>query len=165
MMMAFGFSALFMGFLLAAAICDLRDLRIPNALCLAMAALGPVAVVLAIPTEGALRGALLAGVATLAVTWTMFELGWFGGGDAKLAAAAALWLGGPATLAFALATAIFGAVLAAVLLVLSRWDGARATLGPAWRERLGAARLQVPYAVGMAPGGLVALSVRFDGLY
>ena len=34
-----------------------------------------------------------AGLAVLAVTFTLFACGWIGGGDAKLAAATALWLG------------------------------------------------------------------------
>src|SRR3954452_12428026 len=35
----------------------------------------------------------LAGVAVLVVTFVFFARGWIGGGDAKLAAATALWLG------------------------------------------------------------------------
>src|SRR6202034_4356493 len=34
-----------------------------------------------------------AGAAILAVTFAMFSFGWIGGGDAKLAAVTALWLG------------------------------------------------------------------------
>src|SRR5436305_13007587 len=34
-----------------------------------------------------------AGLAVLVVTFTFFAMGWIGGGDAKLAAATALWLG------------------------------------------------------------------------
>src|SRR5256885_8253780 len=34
-----------------------------------------------------------AGLAVLVVTFTFFARGWIGGGDAKLAAATALWLG------------------------------------------------------------------------
>lgn len=152
------FAALFMGFLAAAAAGDLRARCIPNALTGAMAALGPLAVLLAIPAEGTLVGALLAGAVTLAVSWTMFELGWFGGGDAKLASAAALWLGGPATVAFALATALFGAVLALAVLVLSRRSAAA---GPAGTK----APVTVPYAVAMAPAGLVAVDIRLGGLF
>lgn len=159
------FAAVFLGFLFAAAIGDVRSLRIPNALTASMAGLGPVAVWLAIPAEGAVVDALIAGAATLAVTWAMFEMGWLGGGDAKLAAAAALWLGGPATIAFALVTALFGAMLAALLLVLSRWDAAQATIGTNWSLRLRSGRISVPYAAAMAPAGFWAITVRLHGLY
>ncbi len=155
------FAAAFMAFLAAAAWGDLRARRIPNALTGAMAALGPLAVLLAFPAEGALAGALLAGAVMLAVTWTMFELGWLGGGDAKLASAAALWLGGPATATFALATALFGAVLSLGLLALSRRSAAAGPDGPAGAR----AAVTVPYAVAMAPAGLVALDIRLGGLF
>lgn len=159
------FAIVFLGFLAAAAIGDVRTLRIPNRLTVAMAALGPVAVWLAIPADGALTGALLAGLATLALTWTLFELGFLGGGDAKLATAAALWLGGPAMLAFALATALFGAVLAGGVLLLSRWEAGQAVVGPTWRQRLRNDSVPVPYAAAMAPAGLVALTVRLGDLF
>lgn len=151
------FAGLFLGFLAWAALGDVADLRIPNRLTLAMAAAAPFAVLLLGPGSDALPAAFLAGTVTLIVTWTMFELGLLGGGDAKLAAAAALWLGPDATLVFALATAVFGAVLAASLLVLSRSAGAQALVGPRWRERLGATAISVPYAVAMAPAGAVAM--------
>ena len=155
----------FCAFLVAAAISDLRSLRIPNGLCAAMAALGPVAVYLTIPETGAATGAILTGLITLAVGWAMFEMGWLGGGDAKLAAAASLWLGSTGTLVFALVTALFGAILAAALLLLSRWEAGQSAIGETWRLRLRSGPVSVPYAVAMAPAGLWALSVRLDGLY
>jgi prepilin peptidase CpaA len=154
------FGTLFLGILVLAAHGDAADLRIPNRLTLAMAAAGPLAVWLLGPGPSALPAALLAGVVTLAVGWTMFELGWLGGGDAKLAAAAALWLGPEATLVFVLVTALFGAVLAASLLVLSRLLPAQALMGWRWRERLTAKSVSVPYAVAMAPAGAVAMLAR-----
>ncbi|MBM9594753.1 prepilin peptidase [Roseitranquillus sediminis] len=150
------FSVVFLGFLGWAAYCDAADLRIPNRLTLAMAGMGPFAVWLLGPGVGALPAAFLAGATTLIVTWTMFELGLLGGGDAKLAAAAALWLGLEATLVFVLATAVFGAVLAASLVILSRSAAAQALVGLRWQERLNADAISVPYAVAMAPAGVVA---------
>lgn len=158
------FALAFLGFLAAAAIGDVRSLRIPNELTAVMAALGLPAVWLTIPADGAVMGALVAGAVTLGVTWTLFELGFLGGGDAKLASAAALWLGGPAMLTFGLATALFGAVLAAVLLVLTRWEAGQAVIGPTWRERLRSDSVSIPYAAAMAPAGLIALTVRLGDL-
>jgi len=152
------FAGLFLGFLSLAALCDLADLRIPNRLTAAMAMTGPVALVLFGPGLSALPAALLTGAVVLGLGWAMFERGWLGGGDAKLAAAASIWLGPQATLAFVLATALFGALLATMLLVFSRWDTARALVGGRWRARLESDAISVPYAVAMAPGGAVALS-------
>ena len=158
------FAGIFLGFLTIAALCDLANLRIPNRLTAAMAVAGPVALVLLGPGSGAVPAALLTGVVVLGISWAMFEMGWLGGGDAKLAAAASLWLGAEAMLVFVLATALFGAILAATLLVFGRWDTARALVGGRWHERLQAESISVPYAVAMAPAGAVALSVRLAGL-
>jgi len=56
----------------------------------------------------------------LAVGFAMFAGGWIGGGDAKFAAAIVLWLGWDQIAAFAAASAIFGGVLAAAVLILRR---------------------------------------------
>lgn len=156
-----GFAGLFLGFCLLAALYDVAELRIPNWLTGAMAIAAPLAVGLLGPGFSAVPIALLTGAVVLAVTWAMFEMNWLGGGDAKLAAAAALWLGPHASLVFVLATALFGAVLAASLLMLSRWGAARALIGGRWRERLEAEAISVPYAVAMAPAGAVAMSAVF----
>ena len=47
----------------------------------------------------------------LAVTFIFFARGWIGGGDAKLAAATALWLGFDHLMAYLLYASIFGGVL------------------------------------------------------
>ena len=50
------------------------------------------------------------------VTFAMFNLGWIGGGDAKLAAATAAWLGWAAILDYGLAAALFGGILTLIIL-------------------------------------------------
>lgn len=164
MIATLAFATFFLGFLTLAAISDVADLRIPNRLTLAMAACGLPAVWLLGAGAAALPAAALTGVATLAVAWAMFHLGWLGGGDAKLAAAASLWLGPEAMLVFVLATALFGAMLAAGLLVLSRSEAALSNVGSRWRTRLTAEAISVPYAVAMAPAGAVAMLSRFADL-
>ena len=47
----------------------------------------------------------------LAVAFVFFARGWIGGGDAKLAAATALWLGFDHLLPYLLYASIFGGVL------------------------------------------------------
>jgi len=94
--------------------------------------------------------ALLAGMA-------MFAAGWIGGGDAKLFAAAGLWLGPEAFAPFVLITALAGGLLALSLLQL-RADWARGFLpvGPGWIERLREPKGDAPYGVAIAVGALAA---------
>src|SRR4051812_30411883 len=75
---------------------DLTSYTIPNWISLALIAAFPLAALAAgLPLAGL---GLHAGVgaAALVAAMVMFALGWIGGGDAKLFAAAGLWLGWPA---------------------------------------------------------------------
>src|SRR5262249_41676722 len=57
-----------------------------------------------------------AGIAVLAITFTFFSLGWIGGGDAKLAAVTALWLGFDHLLNYAIYASLFGGLLTMAVL-------------------------------------------------
>jgi len=134
---------------------DLLTFTIPNRLCVALA-LGYVvfAALLGVPAVGILLNVSCA-LAILAMTFVMFSLGWLGGGDAKLAAATAAWLGWAAILDYGVAAALFGGILTLVLL------GARmAPLPPAfgriaWLKRLHSASAGVPYGIALAAAGLL----------
>jgi prepilin peptidase CpaA len=109
--------ALMLSALLAAVIYrDGRDYLIPNTLSIAVAALFfPAALLLGLP----LLPALLAGGIAFAITFGLFALKLFGGGDAKLLPALMLWTGWNLTsLQFLFLMAILGGVLAIVLLAL-----------------------------------------------
>lgn len=97
------------------------------------------------------------GVAALVIGMAMFALNWIGGGDAKLFAAGALWLGWPASMDYVLVTAIAGGALTFALL------GLRSPLvrpyvlsGPGWVNRLAEPEGDLPYGVAIAVGALVA---------
>jgi prepilin peptidase CpaA len=127
---------------------DLVSYRIPNWISLALIASFLLAVV----------GLDLAlGVGALAAGAAMFALGWIGGGDAKLFAAAALWLGWPAAQTYLMVTALSGGLLSLLLLSL-RASAARSFVlaGPAWFVRLAAPGESVPYGVAIAVGALAA---------
>jgi prepilin peptidase CpaA len=134
---------------------DLLTFTIPNRLC-AVLALGYLvfAVLLGVPAVDILLNISCA-VAILIVAFVMFNLGWIGGGDAKLAAATAAWLGWTAILDYGLAAALFGGILTLVLL------GARATPLPAvfdrirWLARLRNVNAGVPYGIALAAAGLM----------
>jgi prepilin peptidase CpaA len=134
---------------------DLLTFTIPNRLCLALA-LGYVvfAALLGVPAVDILLNVSCA-LAILAITFVMFSLGWLGGGDAKLAAATAAWLGWAAILDYGLAAALFGGILTLTLL------GARMAPLPAafgrvdWLKRLHNASAGVPYGIALAAAGLM----------
>jgi prepilin peptidase CpaA len=96
---------------------DLLTMTIPNRLTLALAA----AFLALAPFTGmdlATFGYHLAAAAlVLAVAFTCFAFGWIGGGDAKLAAVIALWIGWSNALDFMLLASLLGGGL--TLLVLS----------------------------------------------
>jgi prepilin peptidase CpaA len=100
---------------------------------------------------------LLVGAAALAAGMAMFALGWVGGGDAKLMAAACLWLGWPTTQSFLMDTALVGGSLS-VLLLLARGQLFRAfvPIRSGWLGRLVTPGEPAPYGVAIAIGALIA---------
>ncbi len=134
---------------------DLLTFTIPNRLC-AVLALGYLvfAVLLGVSAVDILLNISCA-LAILIVAFVMFNLGWIGGGDAKLAAATAAWLGWTAILNYGLAAALFGGILTLILL------SARAAPLPAvfgrveWLARLHNVKTGVPYGIALAAAGLL----------
>jgi prepilin peptidase CpaA len=97
------------------------------------------------------------GVAALLVGMGLFAARWIGGGDAKLFASAALWLGWSAMPLFLLATALAGGALAVTLLnVRSVWLRPYFSGAPAWLARLAQPDAALPYGVAIAIGALAA---------
>jgi len=150
--------------LAAAAALDVATYRIPNALSLALAAtFAPVALSGAVGGAGAVGVHLMVGVIALVLGVALFAARWIGGGDAKLIAAAALWLGWPGCAVFLLAMSLAGGLLAAVLLTLRRSPLARlAQGGPAWAARLARPGGHVPFGVAIALGAAAAAPVAFS---
>jgi prepilin peptidase CpaA len=77
----------------------------------------------------------------------------FGGGDAKVIAAASLWIGFSASGYFVMGMAITGGLLAATLIVARRMK-LSSTKG--WAIRLLSPEEGAPYAVAIAVGALLA---------
>jgi prepilin peptidase CpaA len=84
----------------------------------------------------------------------MFSLGWIGGGDAKLAAATALWMGWSLILDYGATAAIFGGVLTLALLSARMAPLPAALERHAWIERLHNLKTGVPYGIALAAAGL-----------
>ncbi|PHY18348.1 prepilin peptidase [Caulobacter sp. BP25] len=136
---------------------DLTSYTIPNWVSLALvAAFVPAALVSGAPLGG-VGLCLAAGFGALVLGMGMFAAGWIGGGDGKLLAACALWMGWPAVLPFLLYTALAGGALTfAILALRSGWVAPIVAGGPAWVRRLGQQGGALPYGVAIAAGALIA---------
>jgi len=138
-----------------AATTDLLTMTIPNRLCAALAVgYFILAAFLGVPMLGVLFN-VSCGAVVLVLTFALFSLGWIGGGDAKFAAATALWVGWSTILDYSLSAAIYGGALTLALLL-----GRRVSL-PSWMTKSNwIARLHnptsgVPYGIALAAAGLM----------
>lgn len=148
--------AVFAGLLVYAACSDIASLTIPNWLSIAMATLfAPAALAINMPLAeiGVHYGF---GLAMLVVGFFLFQANIFGGGDAKLVAAAAVWTGFTAFPTFILGTALAGGLLALALLSARKWSPFLAA-APPFVNRLLTPESGVPYGVAIMAGGLLAL--------
>jgi len=99
----------------------------------------------------------LIGAGALVLGMGMFALGWCGGGDVKLMAAAVLWLGLPGLAPFLLVTGLAGGFLALGLITArSSISAGFVAGGPAWLGRLLAPGGDLPYGLAIAVGALAA---------
>lgn len=132
---------------------DVSTMTIPNWVSIALGlAFIPAAVAAGLKMEE-IGQHLVFGAVTLIVCAGLFYLNVFGGGDAKVIAAASLWTGLSATAPFVLVMAIAGGALAAGLILYRRSGLAPAS---AWLRRLKSPEEGAPYAVAIAIGALAA---------
>lgn len=142
---------------ISAALRDLTSYTIPNwisgVLILGFLAAAP-ALGLSLQAVGLHVGI---GLIALVLGMVMFALRWIGGGDAKLFAAAALWLGWPAAIDYLMVICAAGGGLALGLMTLrSAAFRPLALMGPPWFGRLATPGENVPYGVAIAAGALAA---------
>ncbi len=138
-----------------AAFSDLLTMTISNrvsiALCLSFVVLA-FAAGFSLPDIG---WHVLCGAGVLALTFTLFACGWIGGGDAKLAAATALWLGFNHLADYGVLAGLLGGALTLAILVLRKWPLPAALLRPGWIARLANHANGVPYGIALAVAGLL----------
>jgi prepilin peptidase CpaA len=96
-----------------------------------------------------------AGLLVLVIAFGFFARGWIGGGDAKLAAATALWFGFDHLLTYALYGSIFGGALTLLLLQYRAIPLPALLIGRAWAERLHQPNGGVPYGIALAVAAMV----------
>jgi prepilin peptidase CpaA len=151
----------FAALVIGAAVKDISSFTIPNWISISLAAAFIPAALIAgvsLPTIGI---SFAVGAGALVLAAVMFALGWIGGGDAKLMAAAALWVGLRGIGPFAVYTGLAGGALALGLVALrSSWLRPLAEVGPGWARRLATPGEAAPYGVAIAAGALVAFGLH-----
>ena len=148
-LMIFPFLMIYSGF------SDLFTMTIPNRISLVLLAAFPVlAFAVGVPLE-TIGWHLTCGAGILVLTFSMFAFGWIGGGDAKLAAATALWLGWDHMLDFGFIASLLGGVLTLFFLQIRRMPLTTSLLSNVWIERLHNSANGVPYGIALAAAGLI----------
>jgi prepilin peptidase CpaA len=138
-----------------AGVTDLTGYKIRNSvivlLLVAYSALAPL-VGFAAPQIG---WSIVVAAAVLLAAFAMFAAGLIGGGDAKLAAVTALWVGNDHTLAYLICTALLGGALALVILLFRMIPLPARLESGGWIARLHARGGGMPYGVAMAAAALI----------
>lgn len=138
-----------------AAFSDLFTMTISNWVSIVLVvAFVVVAALLGMPFSTILQH-LACGAAVLVVSFILFAFGWIGGGDAKLAATTAVWMGFEHLAEYGMGSAIIGGLLTLALLQFRRlpmpaWARARD-----WVMRLHDKESGVPYGIALAIAGLI----------
>ena len=147
--------SLFPALMAFAAASDLFTMTISNRVSILLAAAFLVLAVAVGMAPADILSHLGAGALVLAVAFGCFAMGWVGGGDAKVAAAAALWFGFGHLLNYLLYASLFGGALTILLLQMRQWPLPYALTGQTWLLRLHAKESGIPYGIALAVGALM----------
>ena len=149
------FLLIFPFMMLFSAFSDLFTMTIPNQVSLILLGAFPLlAFAVGVPLD-VIGWHLTCGLGILVLTFSMFAMGWIGGGDAKLAAATALWLGWEHMLDYGFIASVFGGILTLVLLQLRRTPLPRPLMAQGWIARLHNSANGAPYGIALAAAGLI----------
>lgn len=140
-----------------AAASDLVSMTISNRLCLFLVASFAVCCALLGLSPAAIGWHLAAATVVLIVAFGLFAAGWIGGGDAKLAAATALWFGFDQLMPYLLIAAFLGGLLTVLILRLRSRPLPAFAENWGWMRRLHAANEGVPYGIALAFAALLVL--------
>ncbi len=141
-------------FMAYSAASDLLTMRLSNRL---TASLGVAFLVMALLTRMPMEIFLAhfgSGVFMLLIGFGMFSRGWIGGGDAKLAAGIALWIGWANLLDYLLLATMAGGVLSLIVLQWRRMTIPALLVNVTWLTRLHDRNEGVPYGVALALAAL-----------
>ena len=97
---------------------------------------------------------LAAGALVLVFAFAFFSQGWIGGGDAKLAAATALWFGFDYLLDYLVYASMFGGVLTLILIQFRKLPLPGPLARQTWILRLHETGGGIPYGIALAAAAL-----------
>ena len=132
---------------------DLFTMTIPNRISLGLIGAFLVCALIAGISLEQFAMHLACGAAILVVAMGLFAAGLLGGGDAKLMAASAIWIGADNLASYFLMITVLGGVLAVALLGY-RMLPASALKLPPWAARLHVKGSSMPYGVAIAAAAL-----------
>jgi prepilin peptidase CpaA len=146
---------LFPGMMAFAASSDLLTMTIANRVSLALIA--GFVILAALSGMGGAEMATHAGAAAavLVVAFICFARGWIGGGDAKLAAATALWLGFSHLFDYLVYASLLGGALTLLIVQFRHMPLPQMLAGRDWAERLHREGGGVPYGIALAAAALL----------
>ena len=96
-----------------------------------------------------------AGGLVLLVAFVCFSRGWIGGGDAKLAAATALWLGFSQLFDYFIYASLLGGALTLLIVLFRTVPLPNFLVGRQWAERLHRHDAGIPYGIALAAAALI----------
>lgn len=134
---------------------DLFTMKIPNTISIVLViAFCAAALATGMPWQTALLHAGV-GAAALVFGFALFSANLLGGGDAKLMAAGALWMGLDHVLPYLIYITFFGGMLSLVILCYRRFVPAMNWPLPDWAHKLHASGTGIPYGLAIAAASLV----------
>jgi prepilin peptidase CpaA len=146
---------LFPALMAFAASSDLLTMTISNRLSLALAGGFFLLAIVTGMSLSAFGMHLAAAALVLTVSFGCFSMGWIGGGDAKLAAATALWFGFDFLLEYLIFASLFGGALTLLLIQFRRLPLPGPLARQTWILRLHETGGGVPYGIALAAAALV----------
>lgn len=146
---------LFPALMAFAAISDIFTMTISNRISLVLIAGFVVLAAFGGMSLHAVAMHVAAGLVVLVFAFACFAAGWIGGGDAKLAAATALWFGFDHLVIYLAYAGVAGGILTLLLLQFRRLPLPASLLSHQWLQRLHDRKTGVPYGVALAIGALV----------
>jgi prepilin peptidase CpaA len=145
----------FPGLMIFAAFSDLFTMTISNRISMALICVFVLLGIMSGLAAAEIFWHLASAALILAVGFALFAQGWIGGGDAKLAAATAAWLGLDHLAEYAFVASLLGGGLTLVILGLRHWPVLLLSTEHAWVRRLHQPGTGVPYGVALAIAGLL----------
>ena len=145
---------LFPALMAFAASSDLLTMTISNRVSLILAGSFFVLAIWSGMPLGAIGMHVAAGLSVLVVTFIFFARGWIGGGDAKLAAATALWLGFDQLLNYLTIASLLGGVLTLLIMRFRLMPLPALLANQEWAKRLHRMDAGVPYGIALAVAAL-----------